>query len=68
METLQTVILVILGFIDTAAVPRILYCIFKCINEDEVRAYLKRIRHIVVFLILANCSWIIKTVVEHYFK
>ncbi|SES65159.1 hypothetical protein [[Clostridium] polysaccharolyticum] len=68
METLKTVIIVIIGFINAASITRMIYCIVKCTNENEANVQIKRIKHIVIFLVLANCAWIIKSVVEHYYK
>lgn len=69
MDSLEEVINFLLGLIDAASVSRIIYCIIKANSDnDEIKSYLKRIRHIFMFIILTNCVWVVKALVEYYYK
>lgn len=69
MDSLEEIINVLISVTDAGAIARILYCFAKIsANPDEEKTYEKRIKHIGAFLILTNCVWIIKAVIESYYK
>ncbi|SFR77625.1 hypothetical protein [Anaeromicropila populeti] len=69
MDTLQEVINYLIELADAGALARILYCFIRIkINPDEASAYLKRIKHAIWFVLLANMVWTFKILAESYYK
>jgi len=69
VDSIKEVIVVLISLTNTAAAARIIYCISKIYsNEDEAKTYVRRIKHILWFLVFANSVWVIKALIEGYYK
>ncbi|BCN29527.1 hypothetical protein [Anaeromicropila herbilytica] len=68
MTTLKEIINYIVLLCDVGAGARILYCFLQIhSNPDEEKSYLKKIRNVVIFLILANSALALKELITRYF-
>lgn len=68
METINTAIDAVIVVTTAGIAFRMLYCIFliKC-NPDETPTYVKRMKHMMVFLILCFCIEAIKEAILKYY-
>lgn len=56
-------------FIIAGGIMRIIYCFLKIItNNEEKTLYKKRIKHVVIFLILSESIFVIRALIEFYYK
>lgn len=67
MEILKQAIKYLLVVIDAGASVRFLYCFMQIeLNPDETNSYKKKMLHLGIFLILANCALSIMLLTKEY--
>ncbi|WOO35768.1 hypothetical protein R2R35_18480 [Anaerocolumna sp. AGMB13020] len=68
MNTLIDIIKYLIFLADIGAGFRALYCLIRIMaNPDEVSSYTKKINHVLIFAVFANCSLALMLLVERYF-
>lgn len=68
MSTLQEISVVVAGLIRSGSILRFIYCMVRLQSaESEKDMYLKRARNTVMFMIIAECTWVIKDIAMHYY-
>lgn len=68
METLKDVINYIIGIVNIGAAARITFCFLRWNANPDDSMYVKRIKHVIYFVIFANSVWVIKSIATNYFK
>ncbi len=69
MQMIDDISKVVVWLIRAGAAFRLCYCLFRMISTDDDSAmYKKRSKHTIVFYIIAECVWIIKSVVMNYYS
>ncbi|WP_041668473.1 hypothetical protein [Acetobacterium woodii] len=63
---LETLKYMLLGLINGGAIFRVGYCFFQMIHENEREVYIKRIRNVFVFMVMANALFVFKDTILHY--
>lgn len=65
---LETLKFMLLALINGGAIFRIGYCFFQMIHENEREVYIKRIRNVFVFMVMANGLISFKDIILLYMK
>jgi hypothetical protein len=69
MSTLLEIISYFIVLCDAGGASRILYCLIRAQAEpDEFPSYLKKIIHVLIFLVIANVCLSLNLLVQSYFK
>jgi hypothetical protein len=59
---------VVVWLIRAGAIFRLCYCLFRLISADEDAVmYKKRARNVIVFYIIAESVWLIKSIIINYY-
>ena len=68
METLNSIISWILGIITAGGITAILITLLSILNDPENReTYIKKIKNIIIFLVIAFAIFQIKEIIFNYF-
>jgi hypothetical protein len=68
MKTLLDLIKFLIYMCDAGGAFRILYCLIICMgNPDEVKGFVKKIIHVLIFLAFANVCLGLVHLIELYF-
>jgi len=68
VETVEQIAMTLIWIIRAGVTLRVVYC-FICMMKDEEQkeSYIKRMKHVVIFYIMAECIWILRDLVISYY-
>ena len=68
MNYINQIISALMVIIPIGAVPRVIYCLCKIVDDaDQEHSYITRIKNLVAFVIIAECSLSIINLIRGYF-
>lgn len=68
MQMIDEVSKVVVWLIRAGAAFRLCYCLFRLIStDDDAVMYKKRSKHVIVFYIIAESVWLIKSIILNYY-
>lgn len=69
MDTLNSLIDVMLGLITAGVVVKIASHLFAILfNTEEKETYIKKIKNCLIAIIVSSSIFVVKEIMEHYFK
>ncbi len=69
MTIINQMSVVMAGLIRSGAVLRFIYCMIRLQTaEQEREMYIKRAKNTVIFLVLAECAWVLQSVALYYYS
>lgn len=68
MDTIDQVSNALIWLIRVGALFRVTYCAFRLVSaDDEAARFKKRAVHTLVFYLIAESAWVVKTLVLSYY-
>ena len=69
MDLIDNVSQAVIIIIRAGAIFRVAFCFFRLLTaEEEAAQYRKRIKHVLLFYVLAECAFLLKDLILAYYQ